>query len=110
MTFAVDQTGTTAALTINAETQTGTDATTNATYVYKLNTNNLAAGDVLEVRIYCRDVAAGSIAQAWKATYSGVQTSPLKISPPVPSDQLIRFTIKQTAGSGRTFVFSVLRI
>lgn len=110
MTWVVDQSGTSSALTINSETQLGSDATTNATYAVKLNTSNLAAGDILEVRIYSRDISAGTIVQAWKATFSGVQTSALKISPPVPSDQLIRLTVKQTAGTGRTFTYSILRI
>lgn len=110
MTYTVDQSGTTAALAIGTETQLGTNSATNATYILKINAANLALGDVLELRIYSEDIVGGTLTQAWKGTFSNTQINPLKFSVPVPSDIALKCTLKQVAGTGRTFKWSILRM
>jgi hypothetical protein len=110
MTWILDQSGTTSALTIGTETQLGSNDTNNGTFILKFNSNNLALGDVLEARIYVQDLSGGSLTQAWKATFANAQINNLKISPPVASDISIQFTLKQIAGTGRTFTWEILRI
>jgi len=110
MTWTLDQSGTTSALTLNSETQAGSNATTNATYVFKCNTTNLASGDVLELRVYTEDIVSGSVLQVWKGSFANVQINPIKISPPIPSDISFKATFKQLAGTGRTFTWEILRI
>lgn len=110
MTWTLDQSGTTAALTLNSETQFGTNSTTNATYVLKVNLSNMALGDVVELRLYSEDISAGSLVQCWKASFANVQISPLVLSPPTPSDINLKCTIKQVAGTGRTYTWEILRI
>lgn len=110
MTWTVDQNGTTSALTVGSETQLGSNSNTNGTYVLKVNTSNMALGDVLEMRLYTQDISTGSLVQCFKGTFANVQTNPLVLSPPVPSDISIKCTLKQTAGTGRTYTWEILRI
>lgn len=110
MTWTLDQSGTTSALTVGTETQLGSNSTTNATYVLKVNTSNLVLGDVLEVRMYSQDISSGSLVQCFKSTAANVSVNPLLISPPLASDISLKCTLKQIAGTGRTFTWEILRI
>lgn len=110
MTWTLDQSGTTSALTVGTETQLGSNSTTNGTYVLKVNATNMALGDILEIRLYTQDISSGSVLQCFKGTFANVQTSPIILSPPVPSDIALKCTLKQTAGTGRTFTWEILRI
>jgi hypothetical protein len=110
MTWTLDQSGTTSALTVGTETQLGSNSTTNATYVLKFNTSNMANGDVLEARIYAQDISSGSVIQFWKGVFANVQTNPGKQSIPIASDISLKCTLKQVAGTGRTYTWEILRI
>lgn len=109
MTWTLSDSGTTAALTIGTETTLATD-TNNGTFVLEVDTTNLANGDLLEIRIYTITLSGGTLTQAWKGTYQHAQINNHKISPPVASDQSIKCTLNQTAGTGRTFAWKMLRI
>ena len=109
MTWILSDSGTTSALTIGTETTLATD-TNNGTFVLEVDSSNLALGDLLELRVYTVTLSAGSSVQAWKATYQNAQINNHKISPPVATDQSIKCTIKQVAGTGRTFAWKMLRI
>ncbi len=108
MTWTVDGSGTQTA-TINTE-HTLDSPTTNATYVFKVDCSNMVNGDVLELRCYDTILNAGALVVAWKGTFSNVQIQLIKISPPIAASQATKFTLKQTAGTGRNFPWSVLRI
>lgn len=110
MTWTLDQSGTTSALTVGTETQLGSNSTTNATYLLKVNTANMALGDVLEMRLYAQDISSGSVVQCFKGTFANAQANPLKLSMPCASDISLKCTLKQTAGTGRTFTWEILRI
>jgi hypothetical protein len=109
MSWTLSDSGTTTALTIGTETALATD-TNNGTFVLEVDTSNLALGDLLEIRVYTITLSGGTLTQAWKGTYQHGQINNHKISPPVASDQSIKCTLKQTAGTGRTFAWKMLRI
>ena len=109
MSWSLSSSGTTAALTIGAETTLTTD-TTNATYVLEVDTSALVLGDLLEMRVSTVTIKDGPMVQSWKGTYQHAQVNNHKISLPVASDQSIRCTLKQTAGTGRAFPWKLLRI
>jgi len=109
MTWTLSSSGTTSALTIGSETTLATD-TNNGTFVLEVDTSNLALGDLLEIRIYTITLGGGSLVQAWKGTFQHGQINNHKVSPPVASDQSIKCTLNQVAGTGRTFAWKMLRI
>lgn len=109
MTWTLSDSGTTSALTIGTETTLATD-TNNGTFVLQVDTSNLALGDLLEIRVYTINLSGGSLTQSWKGTYQNAQINNEKISPPIASDQSIKCTLNQTAGTGRTYTWKMLRI
>lgn len=109
MAWTLSDSGTTAALTINTETTLATD-TNNGTFVLEVDTSNLALGDLLEIRIYTVTLSGGTLTQVWKGTYQHVQINKHKVSPPIVTDQSIKCTLKQTAGTGRQFGWKMLRV
>lgn len=106
MTWTVDSSGTQAA-TISTEHTLATP-TTNATYVLSVDTVNMVNGDTLELR--CYDMVDGTnYRQMWKGTYQHVQINNAKASPPLAVTTQGKFTLKQTAGTGRNFPYSIRR-
>lgn len=108
MSWTLAQSGTTSALVVGTETTLATD-TTNATFVPQVDTSNMVLGDVLEIRVYAITLNGGALTQVWKGTYQHSQINPVKVAPPVASDQSYRVTLKQTAGTGRTFAWKFLK-
>ncbi len=108
MTWILSDSGTTTP-TVGVETTLATD-TNNGTFVLEVETTNMVLGDLLEIRVYTITLAAAALTQAWKGTYQHVQINNHKISPPVASDQSIKCTINQTAGTARSFPWKMLRI
>ena len=107
MTWTLDSSGTQTA-TINTEHMLSTP-NTSATYVFSVDTVNLAMGDLLELR--CYDMVDGTnYRQMWKGTYQHLQINNAKASPPLAVTTQARFSLKQTAGTGRAFPWSVRRI
>lgn len=107
MTWTVDTSGSQTA-TIGTEHSLSTP-TTNATYVLSVDTVNLAPGDLVELR--CYDMVDGvNYRQMWKGTYQHAQINNAKASPPLSVTTQAKFTLKQVAGTGRAFPWSVRRI
>lgn len=121
MAWTLDQSGTQTAV-IGTEHTLGVAATTNATYVLKVQLKNLANGDTLELRAYTKvlaaDVAATLIYSASFANLQGDGGAPgtsasgevVAVSVAIPSDLSVTMTLKQTAGVGRAFDWAILRI
>jgi hypothetical protein len=107
MTWVVDSSGTQTA-TINTEHILATP-TTNATYVFSVDTVNMANGDLVELRCYDK-VDGTNYRQMWKGTYQHIQINNAKASPPITTTTQAQFTLKQTAGTGRAFPWSIRRI
>lgn len=109
MSWTIDSSGTQTA-TIGTEHVLVAGSTTNATYIAKVRLNNLAIGDIVELRIYTMTLSGGTLEQVWKATYG--PSPPISLvapSPPLASDQSIKLTLKQIAGTGRSFDWELLR-
>jgi hypothetical protein len=85
------------------------EPTTSATYGFSVDAKNMALGDLIELR--CYDMVDGTnYAQMWKASYQHAQINNAKPSPPMAVSTQAKFTIKQLAGTGRAFPWSVRRI
>jgi hypothetical protein len=109
MTWSVDSSGTDTAV-VGTE-QTLDTSTSNGTFVFVVDTTNMALGDVTELRIYTKTLNTSGLDQVWKATYGpNPSFNPVAMSPPVASDQSIKVTLKQVAGTARTYDWKVLRI
>lgn len=109
MTWSLSSSGTQTA-SIGTEHTLTTD-TTNGTYYYEVDIGNLANGDILELRVYTMTLSGGTLRVAWKSTFGPLPpVQDICPSPPQPSDQSIKVTLKQTAGTGRSFPWKLLRI
>lgn len=108
MPWTVDSSGTQTA-TISTE-HILASPTTNATYVLHVEIpSTFANGDLVELR--CYDMIDGTnLRQCWKATFQHLQVNVGKVSPPLAITAGARFTLKQTAGTGRAFPWSIRRI
>lgn len=83
-------------------------------YTLHVDTVNMAAGDTLELRVYQMVLTSGTRRVAYVKTFYGAQSADdlIKISVPIANELTdsgaLRFTLKQTAGTGRSFPWKVL--
>jgi hypothetical protein len=94
---------------ISTEHTLATD-TTGQTYVFVLDAANLAMGDTVELRVYTKCKSGGTERLAYLRSYNNTQGELIKYSVPIPADISCKVTLKQTAGTGRNFDWSLLRI
>ena len=80
-------------------------------YVLVVDTNNMAAGDSLTLKIKTRAVGGEElrVAEGTTQTFANLQSEPNKYSIPVPSNNEIAAFLTQTAGTARAFPWSLLR-
>lgn len=95
--------------TISTEHDLATD-TANHTYVLVVDAAAMVLGDILELRLYTKVRSGGTERLAYVISYQHVQGEPAKYSPPVPANIHLRATLKQTAGTGRAFPWSLLAL
>jgi hypothetical protein len=85
-------------------------------YVFEIDTINMAAGDVLEVRVYEKILAGGTARVIYFTRYAGVQPTDdqIKVSPRVRNDLneigATKFTITQTHGTARAYAWKLLKL
>lgn len=84
--------------------------TTAGVYLLVVDTNAMVNGDELELRAKTKAKTGSSSREAFYQCYSHIQGQPNKYSIPVPIDVEVLFTLKQTAGTGRTFDWNVLSL
>lgn len=81
------------------------------TYTLHVDTAAMSHGsgtaDELELRIKTNVLSEGTERVTYLATFVGAQDIPIKISIPVPVPHDGTVTLKQTAGTGRDFPWSV---
>jgi hypothetical protein len=84
------------------------DTETNAeTYMLAVDLSEMVSGDVVEIRAKIK-VLSGSVERLYAmTTIAGVQVAPAWISLPVPSAHSVKFTLTQTAGTGRDYDWAV---
>lgn len=91
------------------------DIATAGTFTLHVDANAMASGDVLELRVYQIVLAAGTRRVAYFQSFVGAQSvdDVVKISVPISNELTdagaLRFTLKQTVGTGRTFPWKVLK-
>ena len=108
MALAVIASGTQTA-TIGTEHSLNTD-TTGKTAVFVVDTKNMANDDELELRIKTKVLSGSTAALAYIASYKHAQSTIVKYSVPVPANQSIEVTLKQTAGTGRSYEWALLSL
>jgi len=108
MALAIVSSGTQVA-TITTEHTLDTD-TTGKTYVLVVDTGAMVNGDTLELRLKTKVLSGGTSRLAYMATFENIQAEPQKYSVPVPANIEIVATLKQTAGTGRSFPWSLLSL
>lgn len=95
--------------TIGTEHFLGTDPDTTAgAYQFIVELVNMARGDRLEIRVYEKATGTGDTARpiaTWVVEHA--QTETLFVSPAFMLLHGWRFSIKQTAGTGRSFKWSI---
>lgn len=96
--------------TVSTEHNLGSAITTAGVYVLVVDTNALAGGDRLELRAKTKAKSGGTQRLAYVASYRNAQTTMIKYSVPVPVDTEVQFTLKQTAGTGRSFDWNILSV
>lgn len=98
--------------TINTEHFLGTDPdTTDGVFQFVVETSAMADGDELEIRLYEKIRAAGDTARQihmWKLRDD--QVDDIWFSPTLIFLHGWRFSIKQTAGTGRAFQWSIRKV
>lgn len=107
MTWTVSASGTDTAV-VGTEQTLATD-TTNATYVALIDLTNMVGGDAVELRLYTKVLSTGALDLVWKGTYANAPLVVVPQSPYVPSDQSLKLTLKQVAGTARNFDWKLLR-
>jgi hypothetical protein len=83
------------------------------TYIGFIDMVNMAAGDVVELRVYRMVLTGGTTRVAYKQIFQGAQVADdvIKVAEPVvvaiTDSGAYRLTLKQTLGTGRAFPWSV---
>lgn len=91
------------------------DVAVAGTFTLHVDLVNMAAGDMLELRIYQIVLTGGTRRVAYYDTFTDAQVADNMIAISVPiSNELtdsgsLRFTLKQTLGSARAYPWKVLR-
>ncbi len=84
-------------------------------YVFSVDTVNMVAGDILELRVYQMVLTGGTSRVAYLMTYYGAQSANdyIKISVPISNELTdatsLRFSLKQTFGTSRNYPWKVLK-
>src|SRR5258708_7600508 len=84
-------------------------------FTLHVDTVNMASGDTLELRVYQMVLTAGTQRVAMMQSFTGLQSTDdeIKISDPIGNEltdaNSLRFSLKQTAGTGRNFPWKVLQ-
>jgi hypothetical protein len=86
-----------------------------ATYTLHVDTVNMVDGDVIELRVYQMVLTGGTQRVAYYARYDGAQPTDdlIKISVPISNEltdaNSLRFSLKQTYGTSRSYPYKVLK-
>lgn len=87
-----------------------TPETTDGIFQVFVDTANMVAGDVLELRVKEKCRTGDTIRQVFLSTLAGVQSDPLWVSPSLILLHGWDVTLKQTAGTGRAYPWSIRKV
>jgi hypothetical protein len=71
---------------------------------------NLTAAETVELRIKAPVLSGGTVSLVKLVIFTGVLDEPHIQSPPIVMPQGGTFTLKQTAGTGRAFAWSIITL
>lgn len=94
---------------ISTEHSLGSEETADAYYQLLVDLSNMVNGDVLELRAKVKVKTGGTARLVARATYRDAQEEDGCFSVPVPNIYGVVFTLKQTAGTGRNYDWSILK-
>lgn len=83
-------------------------------YTFHVDTSAMVAGDILELRVYQMELTSGTSRVLFFHAYYGAQPTDdvMKVSLPIGNEltdsTALRFSLKQTFGTGRAFPWKVL--
>lgn len=80
------------------------------TFLLKVDTANMADGDILELRAYTKARSTDTERQVAYISLANAQSDPLAFLGPIATDADIKFTLKQTAGTNRAYPWAVLNL
>jgi len=84
-------------------------------YTFHVDLVNMASGDTLELRIYQMILTGGTARVVYEQTFTGaaLADSTIAISYPISNEltdtNSLRFSLKQTAGTGKDYPWKVLK-
>ncbi|MCI0558752.1 MAG: hypothetical protein MN733_09670 [Nitrososphaera sp.] len=108
MTVLVDFSGDNTSITAGGGETTLASSTNNGVFQVAVDTENLANGDVLEIKIYTKVLAGSTKHLVFHAIYAHAQAELVKISPPIMSPNYFEATLTLT-GTTRTFDWAIMR-
>lgn len=79
-------------------------------YQLLVDLSAMVAGDVVELRVKEKVLSAGTQRAVWTARFAHAQVDPNPASPVVLLLHGWDFTLKQTAGTGRSFPWSIRKV
>lgn len=91
------------------------DVPTTGVFTFHVDTVNMLAGDVTELRVYQMVLTAGTTRVVFFGAFYGAQLTDdlIKVCVPISNELAdatsLRFSLKQTFGTGRAFPWKVLR-
>src|SRR3990167_3643988 len=97
----------TAVITTEHSLDTDADA---GIYVFSVNTTNMVLGDIVELRMKTKVLTGDTAEQVYIAHFSNIPECVIVQSPPVVSMFSLEVTLKQVAGTGRAFPWSLVQI
>lgn len=80
------------------------------TYVFLVDTANLADGESLTMAAEDMVLTSGTRRILWQMQVENAQHAPVYVSPPVPALREVRFVLEQNGGTGRAFPWSVMSL
>ena len=95
--------------TINTEHTLAT-VTSPGVYVLVVDLTNMVSGDSLELRVKTKNQSGKPSVLADLEFYNNAQTTPQAYFVPYPADTEFKATLKQTAGTGRSYDWNVLLV
>lgn len=107
--MATENTGGTQSATVSTEHTLAT-ITSGGTFVLAVDVSNLANGDELELRAVVKARSGSTAKTVYLAGFAHAQADDVAFSVPVPAPHSVAFTLKQIAGTARSFEWAVYEL
>lgn len=108
--MAVTQTNNGSQTTTVSTEHTLATVTAAGVYVLRVDLSPMLNGDRVVLRVKTKTLAGSTSRLEFSGVYEHVQADPNVVSIPVPVAHEVVFTLQQTAGTSRTFDWSVLSL